>query len=189
MLPASREHSESIFFCIRAALAVRGDLGSTALTLARSHGLPGHVFDASMLHITLCEMGRPKRQREPLTTALTRAGYAVQFPQFELILDRTLGFKQGSRGFPNVLLPDARSARMLCLLHDALRKAQLFNGLIVPKSFTPHLTLTRSSEYWPHEGPITPVRWFVDEFELVHSYHDGKRRHEILERFPLTKSI
>ncbi len=189
MLPLSREHSESIFFCIRAALDIRGDLGNAASTLARSYGLPGHVLDPSLLHITLCEIGRAKRQREPLRTAVKRAGDSVRLPQFELILDHTLGFKQGNRGFPNVLLPDASSARMLCLLHDALRTAQLFNGLTATKSYTPHLTLTRSSEYWPHGGPISPVRWLVEEFELVHSYHDGRRRHEVLARFPLMKSI
>jgi 2'-5' RNA ligase len=189
MLPAVRVvHSESIFFCIRAALGIRDEIVSAASTLARTHGLPGRLSDASLAHISLCGIGRPKQQREPLPVIVRRVGDAIQFPQFELTLSEALGFKQGSRGFPNVLLPDEKSTRMLCLLNEALRKAQLFNGLMVPKSFTPHLTLTRSSDHWPYSGSIAPISWLVTEFELVHSYHDGRRIHDVLECFPLLKA-
>src|ERR1700736_2340045 len=49
-------------------------------------------------------IGTPKRQREPWPVIVKRVGDAVQFPQFELTLSDALGFKQGNRGFPNVLL-------------------------------------------------------------------------------------
>ena len=104
-----------------------------------------------------------------------------------MTLNRALGYRNGSRGFPNVLLPDEESTEALRALHESLRVGQEFNGLRAPKRFEPHLTLSRSSQPWTSQATITPIRWRVTEFELIYSHHDGERLHEVLECFPLTE--
>ena len=180
------EHSESVFFGLHVAREAQAAVLDVALELARSQRMPGRVFEPENFHITLCEIGRPVRLREPLPVAAMRSGDAVRLSQLVVVLDRATGFENGSRGFPNVLLPDETSARALHLLNESLRTAQLHNGLSVRKSYKPHLTLSRSSEHWLYEGPARPVRWLVTEFELIHSYYrDGRRIHDPLKRYPL----
>ncbi|MBN8887865.1 MAG: 2'-5' RNA ligase family protein [Rudaea sp.] len=178
-------HSESIFFGIHVPIEVQHTIRTAAAELAKVHRMPGRIFDGRHFHITLCEIGRFHRLREPWPAALLRSAQTVKIEPFFVTLDRATGYANGSRGFPNVLLPDEESTRALRTLHESLRIGQEFNGLRAPKQYAPHLTVSRSSEAWAAQVSVAPIRWRVTEFELIHSHHDGERRHEQMECFPL----
>lgn len=184
---SSSRHSESVFFAIKPDANAADAILRTADQLCHSCGLAGKVFDASTLHITLCEIGKPKSQLAPLEKALANAGAAVRQSAFDVVLDRAKGFNNSTNGFPNVLLPDAASSAALAGLRRAIVNEQFRQGLVAPSSYTPHLTLSRASNLWTHDAPIDRITWRATEFLLIHSYHDGRKRcHDVMERWALT---
>jgi 2'-5' RNA ligase len=182
----SSQHSESVFFAVKPTLEAANAILDVADILRRTCGLAGRTFDASTLHITLCEIGHPKSQLAPLERALTIAGSAVRYPTFDIVLDRAMGFDNPTNGFPSVLVADRCSGAALAGLRTAIAVERLRQGLVVKGSYKPHLTLSRSSTHWIHDAPIERVAWRATEFLLIHSYHDGQNRcHDVIERWAL----
>jgi 2'-5' RNA ligase len=180
-------HSESVFFGAHLCASEYSGVAAVFAYLKRDHGLPGELFDQSTLHFTICEMGAPKKLRESLISALLKAGDSVRTHAFHATLTRAAGFANGSRGFPNVLLCDESSTVAFQGLNRAVAVSQLHQGLLAPTRYTPHLTMNRSSSQWLFDGSVPPIGIEIDKLLLIRSYHDGKRRHEVLGRWPLLK--
>jgi len=180
-------HGESVFFGTHLRASEYSSVAAVFAYLKREHGLPGELFDPSTLHFTICDMGAPRKLRESLISALLKAGDLVRTPAFHATLTRAAGFANGSRGFPNVLLCDELSTAAFQGLNRAVAVGQLHQGLVAPTRYTPHLTMTRSSSHWLFEGSVPPIGIEIDKLLLIHSYHDGKRRHEVLGQWPLLK--
>ena len=180
-------YSESLFFGLRPDPEAIRKIQSTFDDLVRAHGLGGKMVAEATLHSTLCFVGRPERLPATPVPDLLQVGASVRAAPFDVVLDRAAGFAGGSRRFPNVLLFAEASARAATRLHEAIIEQLHRHGFAVPadETFTPHVTLSRSTTHWAHSDAIAPIRWRAREFALIQSIYDGVRQHRLLGRWPL----
>jgi 2'-5' RNA ligase len=163
-----------------------GDGADAAVGIARSlsveQRLTGKPLTPDRLHVTLLAIGRyPELQQEVVEAACdVVAGLAVR--PFEVMFNRAMSY------------PTGRSTRPLALVGgDGTIEVEMFQrtlfaemkriGLPVGRPPKPHMTLLYDRRAVT-EQPVTPVRWPVREFVLIHSL-SGQSRHVPLARWPL----
>ncbi len=182
------DYSFGQFFCLKPDPATCKEILETAGRLKREHKLPGRLFDAGKLHLTVCPMGRRYKLRQHAGDAVYAAGEMIRFNAFDVVLDKAAGFYGGAHGYPNVFLADTGKDTPLMKLRMSLFESQLRHGLLVTgiNQFKPHVTLSRSSDFWGFSGAIPPIRWKASELLLIYSHHDGNDRvHEVEGCWPL----
>jgi 2'-5' RNA ligase len=132
------------------------------------------------LHMTLLPFPLVAESPERLARQIIDAVSAVELTGCRVIVDRlVLAPRSG-------LLQPSEPVRGLLSFQRSLTSLVLKAGLRPREGhrFSPHFTLF-------YHGPvrscscIDPVSWVAEELVLIHSFH-GERRHETLERWPLT---
>lgn len=135
----------------------------------RQHGVPSVTLRPDeILHVSVAEVGVPRRLREPLEVALGLAAEGFSYRPFELTLHVLVG------GF-------GRDGRALVALADAQKPFGLSasRGTIVP-----HLTLGYGDGLSAERRSIEPVSFHVEAVDLVVS-NVGKSEHLHLARWVL----
>ena len=171
---------DNLFFAIQPDEDTATCIFNSGSTLRALHRLRGRLIAPERLHITLHFLG------DFDAAVAGRAMEAVRSMRAEpidIILDRAKSFSNRRQMRPFVLVSAAPSHELRSFqkkLAAALLKAGLRNEV---RSFKPHLTLLYDEQV-VKERPVTPIRWTVHEFVLVHSFV-GRSRYETLGRWPL----
>ncbi|MDD2729106.1 RNA 2',3'-cyclic phosphodiesterase [Malikia sp.] len=132
-------------------------------------------YEEADWHLTLHFLGRLPSDR----LAGLRAGLAVDFEPFELMLDRA----ELWRGI--AVLTCEQIPPPLLRLHAALGQALRRLGLAPdPRPYRPHLTLARSAigALMPPEPPA--IAWPVRGYALVRSTGDARWRYDAVQQYP-----
>lgn len=153
-------------------------------SLCRREGASIVPRPRELLHVSIAECGRPKRQREPLPAALAEAERHFSFPAFEMMFDSIARF--GRDGGALAAIADAASQQKARDLHTAIADAQRHAGLFVSRgAFEAHLTLGYGDGLTLDRRGIPPSGFRVAAVELVVS-ETGKSRHRHLMRWGLS---
>ena len=180
-------HGTHFFFALLPDDRTRAQITMAGERFRKSHRLYGTPIDPDDLHLTLCDVGKPERLRQPLETALRAAADEVVMPCLELELDSALRLSASSDGsYPFVLGFDARSTDAALALRRAIADAQRRHGLHVHgvSSYLPHVTVLRSHGLTAIEETLVPISWTAREFVLMRSFF-GKSQLEVIGRWPL----
>lgn len=132
-------------------------------------------YEESDWHLTLHFLGSLPSDR----LAGLRAGLAVDFEPFELMLDRA----ELWRGIAVLTCEQVPSP--LQQLHAALGQALQRLGLVPDaRPYRPHLTLARSAvgALMPSEPPA--IAWPVRGYALVRSTGDSRWRYDAVQQYP-----
>ncbi len=181
---AASRREDTWFFALQPLAPAREKICQLQDELGTRHGFCGYRVKPENLHVSLHAIGAGRTLPESRLKAACAAASALVFESFEFTLDHARSFTNKRDKKPFVLSADGASAA-LKPFHQALGAALERHGAgdLVGSSFTPHLTL-----FWEHalieRHAVTPIRWTVTEFVLVHS-HTGKASHEVVGRWPL----
>jgi len=148
------------------------------------HGLRGKPLLPERFHVTLFHLGDWVGLPRDVVDAVTAAAVQTRAAPFEVAFDLVASFDGRRDKLPFVLRADGGNAALHAFhaeLGAQLREAGM--GPSAATGFEPHLTLAYDARKVVAEA-VTPIRWRVDEFVLVHSLL-GKTRHIRLGRWPL----
>jgi RNA 2',3'-cyclic 3'-phosphodiesterase len=168
--------TDRLFFALRPDLAAAVRIHALALRLGEVYGLTGKPLPLERLHVTLCFLGDHDGLPPQLLAMADALAKQLRSAPFELAFDRVMSFER-RRDAPLVLCRDDACASL-----DGLRQ-QL--GAAPGESFTPHVTL----RYDPKRislQEVAPISWQVTEVLLIRSLI-GYGRHDVLERYPLSR--
>ncbi len=171
-----------VFFAITPDPDSALDAEQTAHRLRLENRLTGAVCRRDMLHVSVLGIGWRPDLREEKIEAACAAAAAVAMPPFTVAFDRAASFGGGANR-PLVLCGGDGVAGIL-MLRRALIAGLKKVGVDVKKThYEPHMTLLYDRR--PIMGQfITPVRWKVREFSLIHSLH-GAATHVCLAHWTL----
>lgn len=178
--------TDRLFFALLPDPAVARQIRHVARELRRGFRLRSRLIETHRLHMSLHHLGDHAGIPMPWIYAARHAASRIEFPAFDIHLDRLLTFSGRAgklRRLPCVLTttPDAIIHRFHRALGSALRDC----GLAIPSwSFTPHLTMFYV-ETVLDERAIEPIRFAVHEFVIVHSRIGTGQPYELLGRWPL----
>ena len=147
--------------------------------LAREHGLVGQPLLAHRLHVTLHDLGGYAELPHDIVKTAREAGDAVVARVFDVVFDRAMSFPSSGT---YVLCGGAGTAQ-LAAFRQSLGLAMGHAGLLVKRSFTPHMTVLYD-RHLITELASEPITWTAKEFVLINS-HVGKGMHEVLGRWSL----
>ncbi|MDO8251126.1 MAG: 2'-5' RNA ligase family protein [Rhodoferax sp.] len=142
--------------------------------LGRAHGLVSQPLPAHRLHVTLHDLGGYAELPPDIVKTAREAGDAVAARAFDVVFDRAMSFPSSG----TYVLCGGAGAAQLAAFRQSLGLAMGHAGLLVKRSFTPHMTVL----YDRHpiaEHAIEPITWTAKEFVLINS-HVGKGVHEVL---------
>ncbi|MEP7185369.1 MAG: 2'-5' RNA ligase [Rhodanobacter sp.] len=153
---------------------------------SKSHRVIGSPVGAEGLHLSLCPTGKPEGLRQPIETALLKAGGAVRSSGFNVILDSAMRFSARDGQFPFVLCADGRTIELALRLRKAIAAEQVRVGLQVTgvSSYLPHVVLLEGRGIEAISESIPLIEWKVEDFVLIRSFF-GQSRHEVIGRWPL----
>ena len=165
--------NQRLFLALWPDAAVRAALHEQVL----SWGWPDAArrYDEADWHLTLHFLGNLPPER----LSGLRAGLAVDFEPFELVLDRA----ELWHGI--AVLSCEQVAPALQRLHAALAQALRRLGLEPDaRPYRPHLTLARSAvgAQFPLEAP--QITWPVRGYALVRSTGDARWRYDAVQQYP-----
>ncbi len=179
-----RSHVESwkvdrhrFFFAFRPDKPVSDAISGTALQLGRQHGLAGRPVKYGNLHLSLFPFFEDNFVPADVAELASVMVQAIRGKPFEIVLDTAMSFRRKD-GFCLVLCPTRGTAEIYNLHRQFVRR---FAALGSAGSLTPHVTLL----YTPkaiEKQPISPIRWAVREFALIHGYVG---RHDVVARWLL----
>lgn len=136
---------------------------------------------ASVLHLTLCKIGRYGHVASVIETA-RRIGDGIAGRPFDVSLNRLMHFQ----GAGAVVFATDRTASDLAALNADLVRELRRDGFRSPAGFKPHVTFVYEKRFLTPEASLSrPIQWRAEEFELVSS-PPGETRHEVLGRWALT---
>jgi len=167
-----------LFFIFPEAEAARF-IANQGAYLGRVHGLFGKPLLAHRLHVTLHYLGGYAELPPYMVKTALAAGDAVVAHAFDVVFDHAMSFPSSGA----YVLRGGAGTAQLAAFRQSLGLAIGQAGLLVKRSFTPHMTVL----YDPHpvaEHTIGPIAWTAKEFALVNS-HVGKGVHEVLGRWSL----
>lgn len=133
------------------------------------------------LHLTLQYLDDLKGDDE---RRLRAALSGVTMQPLDLMLDRSGTWARNE--LPVSVVQPSEHQGLRRLQHDislALRRSGF--SLLVPRGWTPHITIARDSERAAGPMSIEPIHWFDREFRLVRSHFTRPFRHELLDSYPL----
>ena len=174
----------NLFFALRPDQQAAEHVCVLTERLRLRHGLSGRPLARERLHISLNSLGRWPDLPWGLIGEASEVASTVAMRPFVVALDHVVSFQNNAGRRPLVLIGED-GVIGVAALHSAIHQA-LADAIIVRRPepvVTPHLTLLRDRRTAPKEF-ITPVRWWVREFVLIHSPY-GESRHDVLGRWPL----
>ena len=152
---------QRLYFALWPDVALRHTLYKETRHAVRASG--GQPVPAENFHITLAFLGHLDSKG---AAAARAAADATQGEPFDLVLDRP-GYWPDARvvWLAPASVPEAGN-RFAAELRQALRA----RGVAVDfRPFLPHVTLARKVSKPGNLGGVSPIRWRVHEFVLVHS--------------------
>jgi len=183
-LEEDRTPSDRLFFAIFPQPPAAETGRQFGQDLSNQHGLSGRLESTDRLHITLDHIGDYHGLPVGIVDSAIQAAAKINQPAFEVVFDRAGSFAGAPGKNPFVLQGDNDATALhdfRFILTNTLRAAGVPSKS--GKQFTPHITLLRDARL-VSEHPITPLRWIVREFVLVHSLL-GRTKHIPLARWPL----
>lgn len=168
----------NLFFALHPPPQLCPEIERLGGTLRRAHRLRGKLIARERLHNTLAPLYHPRRTVQDCIARAHRAGAALKHPAFPVRFEWTQTFDVHRDRYPLVLRGDLGP---LVGFQRALTAQMTREGLPVPHSYTPHITLLWADRA-VEEYPIAPLEWTVTEFVLVMS---GQSRHVILGHWQL----
>jgi len=175
--------TDRLFFAIFPDAETAAGIARHAATLRASHQLSGRPLAPERFHVTLHHLGDHAGVRRDIVSMAHQAAKAMTAPPFEVVFDRAASFHNGGNN-PFVLQGGEGLEALRAFQRDlgsAMARAGL--GKWVDKTFTPHVTMLYDRRLVA-EQPLSPVRWTVSEFILVHSLL-GRTEHVPLARWTL----
>lgn len=169
----------SLFFSIFPQAGAANAIAIQGAHLAREHGLVGQPLLAHRLHVTLHDLGGYAELPPDIVKTAREAGDAVVARAFDVVFDHAMSFPSSG----TFVLCGGAGAAQLAAFRQSVGLAMGNAGLLVKRSFTPHMTVL----YDRHpiaEHAIEPITWTAKEFVLINS-HVGKGVHEVLGRWSL----
>jgi 2'-5' RNA ligase len=161
------------------ALSEVGEIADCGRALRIEYGLTGRLHAEDRLHVTLQWLGDfLGLLPEAVAVARAMAG-CLSMPPFLVEFDSVTSFGRA------VVLTGGEGTAGLHFAQQAMAeqmRAAGFDRLIDP-DFRPHMTLLYDDRHLDNQ-PISPIRWWVREFVLVHSLL-GRTHYNFLARFPL----
>ena len=161
--------TDRIFFCIFPSAPARDCIASEADALCLENGLTGQPLKPAHLHMTLHHLGDHSELRQDIVDKATIAAGHMELLPFEISLSSACSFSSHGHSHPCVLLcPEERPPvyRLWRELGSQLVTVGL--GQYLQRDFTPHVTFLHDRSVLAPES-ITPIRWEVDGFCLIHS--------------------
>lgn len=173
---------ERLFFCLFPDPATAARVVRFRESFTSERRLAGSRLDAERLHVSLHHVGDYARLKSKHVYGAQLAGKAVTMPSFEVAFRAVKSFESasGRRNRPLVLIGEGQK---LFELRKALGDAMETRGLRAIEPFAPHMTLLYGPDAVPVQE-ITPIRFTVDAFALVHS-EVGLSRYHLLDRWLL----
>ncbi|MGH8251230.1 MAG: 2'-5' RNA ligase family protein [Steroidobacteraceae bacterium] len=152
----------------------------------RAYGLRSRLMEAHRLHLGLQHLGNHAGVPTVLASAARRAATSLDFPAFDLCLDRVLTFAgRGRQARPLPCVMAATSDARLHRLNNALGVAMRDCGLVVQsRGFTPHVTMFYDRAVIK-DCAVEPVCFRVRELVIVHTRIGTGQRYRLLGRWPL----
>lgn len=136
-----------------------------------------------LLHVSVAECGRPKRQRQALADAFAEARRHFSFPAFDIAFNAIARF--GKDGRACVACADVAGQEAVQGLRIALADAQRHAGLFISRgSQDAHLTMGYGTGLPAERRGIPPFGFRVCAVDLVVS-RTGRSIHRHLQRWSL----
>lgn len=135
------------------------------------------------LHVTLVFLGNVEQQQE---LAMVNAVDDIAAPVIDMQFD-TLTYWRQKRGI--LSLTSSYQPSPLCALVELLQDIAQEQGVTIEKRpYISHITLARNLKQKP-DIEFEPIRWYSDEFALVHSVStDHGVDYQVIKRWSLSSS-
>jgi RNA 2',3'-cyclic 3'-phosphodiesterase len=153
-----------------------------AAHLQSAHRLQGRPITGTRIHNTLAQVYDEHLALKGLIARARSIGARIRHRPFPVRFDWTQSFKQSSPRHPFVLR-GGDGVKPLASFRHMLAAQMRAEGLMVPQSYTPHVTLLWADQC-VSDYPIYPICWTVEDFVLVLSLQ-GQSRHVHLARWSL----
>jgi len=175
--------TDRLFLAVFPDPATVAQLSALAAGQCARHGLRGKPLLPERLHVTLLHLGDWAGLPPGVVDATMKAAARVRAAPFDVAFDRVASFDGRRDKLPFVLRAEGGNAPLRAFQADL--ETQLREAGVAPAGigFEPHVTLAYDARKVAAEA-VSPIRWRVDEFVLVHSLL-GKTRHVRLGRWPL----
>ena len=178
--------TDRLFFALLPDPTAAQEIQLRAREVRRAHGLQSRLIETHRLHLSLQHLGNHTGFPAPCAKAARAVAASIDFPAFDLCLDRVLTFNGRAREpRPLPCVMTAASDVSLHRLHRVLWLAMRERGLVVQSwTLTPHVTMF----YDPvviEERAVEPIYCRISEFVIVHSRIGTGLRYELSGRWPL----
>ncbi len=175
--------TDRLFFAIFPDPATAATIAQRADALRGAHQLTGRPLAPERFHITLHHLGDHAGVRRDIVAMAGEAAESMTTPSFEVAFDRAASFHNGGNN-PFVLQGGDGLEALKAFQRDlGLAMARAGLGKLVDRSFTPHVTMLYDRRLVAEQA-LSPIRWTVDGFTLVHSLL-GRTEHIPLARWAL----
>jgi len=188
-IAAPPPETDRLFFALLPDSSVAQRIHGLAHGVRHAYGLQCRLIEAHRLHLSLLHLGDHAGFPASWATAVGRAAGKVNFPAFDLHLDRLLTFKgRGREPRPLPCVLTASSDHSVHLFHRALASAMHASGIgVQARAFTPHVTMLYD-EAIIEEREIKPICFSVREFVIVHSRIGSGNPYQLAGRWPLLRT-
>ncbi len=190
-IAAPAPETDRLFFALLPDDAAAQEILRCGQEIQRTYGrLRSRMIEPQRLHLSLHHLGDHAGIPTSWVNVVRRAAAKVDFPAFDLCLDRALTFTgrfREPRQMPCVLTASRDLATPR--LHRALGLAMRDCGIPVPlRSFTPHVTMFYDRAVIK-EFAVEPIHFRVREIVIVHSRIGTGRPYELLGRWSLVREL
>lgn len=178
--------TDRLFFALLPDPTAAQEIHRRARDVQHAYALQSGLIEPHRLHLSLQHLGNHAGLPASCVDAARRAASRIDFPAFDLCLDRVFTFTGRGREIrPLPCVMTAASDVSLQQLHGALGIAMRDCGLVVQsRILTPHVTMFYDRTVI--EGQVVePVCFAVRDFVIVHSRIGTGQRYELLGRWPL----
>ena len=185
-IAAPAPETDRLFFALLPDDAATQEILRCGQEIQQKNGHQSRMIETHRLHLSLHHLGNHAGIPTSWVNVVRRAATKVNFPAFDLCLDRALTFSgrvREPRQLPCVLTTssDLGTPRLQRALGLAMRDC----GIPVPlRAFNPHITMFYDRAV-VEECAIQPIHFRVREFVIVHSRIGTGRPYELLGRWSL----
>lgn len=185
-IAAPAPETDRLFFALLPDDAAAHEILRCGQGIQRTYGLQSRMIETHRLHLSLHHLGDHAGIPSSWVNVVRRAAAKVDFPAFDVCLDRALTFSgrvHEPRQLPCVLTAssDLGTPRLQRALGLAMRDC----GIPVPlRAFNPHVTMFYDRAV-VEKCTIQPINLRVREFVVVHSRIGSGRPYELLGRWSL----
>jgi RNA 2',3'-cyclic 3'-phosphodiesterase len=185
-IAAPPPETDRLFFALLPDPAAAQEIHHLASEVRQAHDLKCRLTPMHRLHLSLQHLGDHAGFPTSWANAARRAAGDVRFPAFDLQLDRVLTFSGRARERrPLPCVMTATSDHSVLRFHRELVSAMRARGIAVQsRAFTPHVTMFYDPRI-VEEREVTPIRFSVREFVMVHSRKGSGMPYELPGIWPL----